>query len=223
MNIESKVFTTVDHMRSHIGSREKRGDFTQQALYAHAALSLCRDEEGEPSATFVLDPEEHILRWGFNTIYKAVAGAFHHRILLDGNNGSYNPKATYSEMARNAEQYEQLYRQGFRSLNDKLTEEWDGVVVYAVPRTVSGGIIEVITLNPDYVVNEAGHTAAEIHMARIQNFTKSQIRSKAKQLAKSAGHFRALQILNEVADSVDAFMPKRGYREDEFGQRLLDF
>lgn len=223
MNIESRVFTTVGHMQTHFGNREKRGDFTQQALFAHSALSLCRNEEGEPTATFVLDRRDHVEMWGFNTIYKAIAGTFHHRILLGGANEAYNPRATYSEMARNAEQFEQLYRQGFRSLNDKLTEEWDGVVIYGVPRTVTGGLIEVITLNPDYVVNDAGQTAAEIHMMRLQHQTKGQIKAKARQLAKTAGHLRALQILTEVAETVETLMPQRGFREDEYGQRLLDF
>jgi hypothetical protein len=222
MDIQSKVYATVGHLSTHYGTRAKRSEYSQQALYAHAALALCSGEDGGPNATFVLDPKEHVAKWGFNTIYKAIAGTFHHLILLDGANEAYNPRATYLERTKNAEAYEHLYRQGFRSLNEKLTEEWDGVVLYSVPRTVSGGLIEVITLNPDYMVNDT-QTAAEVYMERLEAQARGQLRSKARNITKSAGQARALQILSEVTESIEDMVPSRGIREDTYGQRLLDF
>lgn len=224
MNTTSKIATTVSHMETHLGGRKKHGNFTQQALFLHAALALCRDADGAPTATFTLDREEHIEKWGFKTIYQAIAGEYHHLILLNGANESYNPKATYSQMTHNASTYEHIYRQGLLSLNNILAAEWDGVRIYAVPRiATAGGLIEVITLNPDFVVNGSGQTAAEVQEKRVKLQAEGILTAKAKTLTKTAGHEKAMQILAEVTDAINDYVPPRGFREDEFGQGLLPY
>lgn len=191
---------TADKLDKQYGSRIKREEKDQQSLvFIRGMLSM--------GGTFEFtDAHKQI---GYGTIFEAMAADL------------YEPGANMKTKILNGEAYEHIYRRGLSALNEKLMDEWDNTIVYALPRQVNDKQIQVITMDGTLVINDLGQTAAEVHAMREGKRAEGQVRASAKKLTRSIGPVAAWQKLEQIVEQAKSFtMLPNGSRENE---QLPDF
>jgi hypothetical protein len=174
----AKATETTARLRTRWGRGEKRTTREQHALLFASRLHAA-------GGTFSYTQTHR--DFGYGNIWQAFAGELH------------DPAANVVQKVHNVEEYEALYRSGCTQLNAKLLEQWNDVQVFLVPSTVDGALIHHLTIDPDFVVNEAGDTAKTIWEKRELKRANGQIRAVAKKLARATSPAEALaQIANLV-------------------------
>ena len=122
-----------------------------------------------------IDWDAHNCVVGYETIYHYVAGEYF--------GAGLKPMAK----AEAANEYVGVIKQGFRSLRETMLEQHN-ILVYMTPRTANGLKIEVITIDPDYVVDAiTGATADDIATERDARQAQGQVRSAYRRQAKIRG------------------------------------
>lgn len=176
---------TADKMKTNYGERKRRDDDDakdQQALiFARALMSV--------GGTFEFNDE--CKKFGYSTIFQAMAGELHEQ------------GASPMVKAKNAEDYENVYRNGCSRLNAKLIEDWNEFIIYAIPRKVNDKAIQVITINANLVVNPDGQTATQVHAEREKKRASGQMTASAKKLTRSVGQEKALGVLNSIVEGIE--------------------
>lgn len=176
---------TADKMKTNYGERKRRDESEekdQQALiFARALMSV--------GGTFEFSDE--CKKFGYSTVFQAMAGELH------------DPGATPMVKARNAEDYEKVYRNGFARLNAKLMEEWSDFLIFGLPRRANDLQIQVITMIGDLVINAEGETARQVHEQREKKRVTGQMSASAKKLARSVGQEKALGVLHGIVHNIE--------------------
>lgn len=100
-------------------------------------------------------------------------------------------------------------RAGITALAKWLDEQW-GIPLYRCNPSGTGKKITVVTINPDFVVNEdTGETASELQQVRDRKAVAGQLNSSFKRLGRERGEAYARGVLEEavrgvLADSLPA-------------------
>jgi hypothetical protein len=137
--------------------------------------------------------------FGYSTIWEAMAG----ELEVEG--------AKPFQKVENAREFESHYRVGCQALNAKLISQWDDAVIFTLPRRENGALIEVITLNPEFIVNEAtGATAFEVWQAREKSRAVGQAKATIRKLSRATSAEGAKTLLRDVIDRelIDFTMPR---------------
>jgi hypothetical protein len=176
---------TADKMKTNYGERKRRDEDDskdQQALiFARALMSV--------GGTFEFNND--CKKFGYSTIFQAMAGELHEQ------------GASPMVKAKNAEDYENVYRNGCSRLNAKLIEDWSEFIIYAVPRNVNDKAIQVITINAGLVVNPDGNTAGQVHEERERKRVSGQMTASAKKLTRSVGQEKAIGVLTSIVQNIE--------------------
>lgn len=126
--------------------------------------------------------------FGYETIWQAMAG----ELEVEG--------AKPFKKVENAGEFAVEYQRGCTMLNAKLIDQWDDVVIFTLPRKENGALIEIITLNPEYVVNAAGDTAFKVWQARERSRAVGQVKATVKKLTRATTVVGAKTLLRDVID-----------------------
>jgi len=103
-------------------------------------------------------------RGNFDNIYQFAAAEY------------FVPNGTMRERIEASQEHEQFMRQGFKQLGDWILEQFR-VPLFRVPRRLNRHGDSVLTVYPGYVVNDEGHTAAEIYIGKVTSGVRGQVSS----------------------------------------------
>ncbi len=180
-SVVDKVTTTLGSMMTHYGSRKKKFDRDQLAVKALRVLV-------ENDLTIRMT-DEHFAQ-GYDHIFEMIAGELHDK------------RAKPRDKFRNSEEFAAAYRRGFAALNERLLEDWAGLVLLSVPLTKSSNKIRVITLDRDLIVNDMGETAWDVHCAVDIGRVRGQATNTAKRLHRAVGLDETKAIFNDILKDV---------------------
>ena len=100
---------------------------------------------------------------GYETIYQYMAGEFFAK------DGKYKAKVDC------ANEQAHIMKNGVNGLRERWLEMC-GEILCVIPRYANRREIQIITLDPDYVVNEAGQTAEDVYFERDLKSMNGQMR-----------------------------------------------
>lgn len=106
-------------------------------------------------------PEKDVI--GYETIYQYMAGEFFAK------DGKFKAKADC------ANEQAHIMRNGVNALRERWLELC-GEILFVIPRYSNRREIQVITIDPDYVVNATGQTAADVYFERDMKSMNGQMR-----------------------------------------------
>jgi hypothetical protein len=146
--------------------------------------------------------------FGYETIWEYCAGEYFGR----------DRKAR--EKSNFVDSHTHIMRNGFNRLKEHLFEQF-GRVLFVVPRTERNRLVQVITLDRDYVINSKGDTALNIFLGRDSKAVNGQLMAVYRRSAMIYGPDSAKMQLSENLESVIA-QPLPTPRQNSMFSALTD-
>lgn len=158
------------------GSKMRSEDSAEWSM-THAGTFLI-----EKNGTISWDGDSD--QFGYNNVWEFCAGEHF------GKNCKPKTKAELAEL------HFMTMKNGYRNLQKRLEEEW-GMNLIMTPRRENGKYIEVITLDPTFVVNSAGQTAGDLYMNRGFKMTIGQLSHLYRRTALHIGEGNANNLISD--------------------------
>lgn len=168
--------TTQQRLLTRVGNSERERHIILQCALAGEVLN-------RQGGTIDFDASsEDVKRKGIRTIWEYIAFLYPcdsgMRLLVDPSD---------RERWLSVEENAVVYRHGFTSLRQKILEHWrQNLYLYMVPRRREKSLIEVITINPDYLVNTVD-TAKDLVILRTDKQAQSVLQSSLERMEAVMG------------------------------------
>ena len=178
---ESKVESSLTHAIKYADKEGKR--MRRQSAYDVAKVQAA---SALKYFNYTIDWDQNNDPMGYGTVYEYIAGEYF--------GAGKKPMEKAEAVAENA----QTMKIGFRSLQAALLDQHN-LLLYMVPRISTSLKIEVITINPDYTVDEnSGSTADDISTERDSRQAQGQVRSAYTRQAKVHGEKEAKERMGQA-------------------------
>lgn len=167
-----KLKASADRLEVRWGDRQKHNTREQYASVAVRLLYQC-------GGTFEFTDE--LWDWGYRTIWQAMAGEL------------VKPTANQKEKGELADEWAHKIQQGIYALNEVLYQDF-ALQVLCVPRNKGDQRIRVVTVDPDFVVNDNGDTAVQIWQKREVDRAGGQMKASTRKMARLYGPTTAVDV-----------------------------
>jgi len=167
-----KLKASADRLEVRWGDRQKHNTREQYASVAVRLLYQC-------GGTFEFTDE--LWDWGYRTIWQAMAGEL------------VKPGANHKEKGELADEWAHKIQQGIYALSEVLYQDF-GIQVLCVPRQKGDQRIRVVTVDPDFVVNDNGETAVQVWQRRELDRAGGQMKASTRKMARLYGPEAAVNV-----------------------------